>query len=82
MAVDLTFDDRTTVVVLASDQPILQTELDAAHDRLDNVVVQGYLIKPGELETWMNSREKVLLTDNFAPVDNYLAPLYLKMGQQ
>ena len=29
----------------------------------------------------MNSREKVLLTDNFAPVDNYLAPLYLKMGQ-
>ena len=22
----------------------------------------------------MNSREKVLLTDNYAPVDNYLAP--------
>ena len=81
VAVDLTFDDRTTVVVLASDQPILQTDLDAAHERLENVAVQGYLVKPAELETWMNSREKVLLTDNFAPVDNYLAPLYLKMGQ-
>ncbi len=81
VAVDLTFDDRTTSVVVASDRPIQQNDLDAAHERLEHVAVQGYLVNPGELETWMNSRETVLLTDNYAPVDNYLAPLYLKQSK-
>ena len=81
VAVDLTFDDRTTSVIVASDRPIQQSDLDAAHERLEHVAVQGYLVSPGELETWMNSRETVLLTDNYAPVDNYLAPLYLKQSK-
>ena len=81
VAVDLTFDDRTTVIVMATDNPILQPDLDAAHARLDHVDVKGYLIEPAELETWMNSRDTVLLTDNYAPVDNYLAPLYLKQSK-
>ena len=82
VAVDLTFDDRTTSVVMASDRPIQQSDLDAAHQRLEHVAVQGYLVEPGELQTWINSRETVLLTDNYAPVDNYLAPLYLKQSKQ
>ncbi len=74
---DLDFDDRMTSIVLASDRPIRQDDLDAANARLD-VEGLGRLYVGEELVEWMLRRETVLITDDFAPIDNYLAPLFLK----
>ncbi len=74
---DLGYENRTTTIVLASDRPIGQEDFDAANNRL-GVDEVGKLISGDDLETWMGLRESVLLTDNYAPIDNYLAPLFLK----
>ncbi len=75
---DMNFQDRATSIVIASDLPITQQDLDAANQRLGTTVLRARILDPEELQQWIDLREKVLLTDDYAPIDNYLAPLFIK----
>ncbi len=70
-------EERSTTVVAASDR-----ELDENFIRLRFVQATGQVpalrIVRGDLvDEWLNARDLVLLTDDYAPVDNYVAPIYL-----
>lgn len=71
----------STYIVAASDAP-----LDL--DRLAQVQGQGTdgrritrVMPPERMEAWLAERDGVLLTDDYAPVDNLLAPLFLERGR-
>ena len=74
----LDFDQRATTVVAASDR-----ELDENFIRLKTAQKIGRVplvrfVSEERVDAWLASAAKVILTDDFAPTDNYLAPIYLK----
>jgi spermidine synthase len=71
-------DYRTTTVVLASDREITKQDLQEAGRRLGKAAPTSHLITPEPLEILMTERRALLLTDDHAPVDQMLAPLYLE----
>ncbi len=73
----LDFQDRMSTIVLASDQSFDRGALNTAYLRW-GIRTRAKIVGDGELSAWMAAREPVLLTDNYAPIDNFLAPLFLK----
>lgn len=72
------FDFRTTTVVLASTREITRRDLLDAARRLGKAAATSHLVDEDTLDQLMNERRAVLLTDDHAPVDQMLAPLYLE----
>ena len=56
--------DRSTFVVIASAEPV------AAH------LAGDYILPPADLRRYLARRRAIVLTDDHAPVDNFLAPLF------
>lgn len=73
----LDFQDRMSILVLASDEPIDRAGLNSFF-RSARLRSEGRVVSDRDLAEWMALREPVLLSDNHAPVDNFLAPLFLK----
>ena len=73
----LDFPDRMSTLVLASDEPIDRAGLNSFF-RSVRLRSEGRVVSDQQLAAWMGERDPILLTDNFAPVDNFLAPLFLK----
>ena len=73
----LDFQDRMSILVLASDEPIDRAGLNSFF-RSVRLGSEGRLVSDSDLQAWMAEREPVLLSDNHVPVDNFLAPLFLK----
>ncbi|MBI4219145.1 MAG: fused MFS/spermidine synthase [Chloroflexi bacterium] len=71
-------DPRTTTVVIASFDPITQENLREASLRLGRPIASSHVYPPVEMEILMNESRAVLITDDYAPVDQMLAPLYLE----
>ncbi|MBI4305625.1 MAG: fused MFS/spermidine synthase [Chloroflexi bacterium] len=71
-------DARTTTVVVASYRSITQEDLRTASSRLGRPIPSSHVYPPVEMDILMNERRAVLITDDFAPVDQMLAPLYLE----
>jgi spermidine synthase len=57
---------RTTFVVVASKQPL----------QLDHLPVSETPLASGYLEAYLNMEEPLILTDDYVPVDNLLAPVF------
>lgn len=55
-------NERSTFVVIAS--------------RMTPVVRHAYVLPPAELRAYVASHQAVVLTDDYAPVDNMIAPLF------
>ncbi len=73
----LDFQDRMSTLVLASDRAIDRAGLNS-YFRSVRLGSEGRVVSDRDLAAWMAEREPVLLSDNHAPVDNFLAPLFLK----
>lgn len=73
----LDFQDRMSTLVLASDEPIDRAGLNS-YFRNARLRSEGRVVSDRDLAAWMAEREPILITDNHAPVDNFLAPLFLK----
>ena len=71
-------DERETVVVVSSSQPLTREAIQAANIRMGrDQTISNFM--PEELfATWLQARDNILLTDDYAPVDNLLAPVYLE----
>ena len=75
---DLEFDQRTTTIVTASFRAISAEDLEQAVSRIGKDAPEGLLIGSGAIDRWLLEGESIVLHDDFVPVDNFLAPLYLE----
>ncbi|MBM3958742.1 MAG: hypothetical protein FJ314_03065 [SAR202 cluster bacterium] len=71
-------DHRTTTVVLGSMSTITQDDLRAAAQRRGNIFATSHMITPEAYVDLFEGRHATFLTDDHAPVDQMLAPLYLE----
>ena len=74
----LEFNQRATTVVVASNRELDEPFIRLRSAQLRPTAPVTRIVAPDEVERWLASAERVVLTDDYAPVDNYLAPLYLK----
>ncbi|MCH8008749.1 MAG: fused MFS/spermidine synthase [Chloroflexi bacterium] len=76
---DARWDDDLlqTYVVVASRQPLSRGALERANAETGRAETVSRFMPKDTIGSWLDSSEATLLTDNFAPVDNMLAPIYL-----
>ena len=71
-------DDRYTFIVAASMKPITDVEVKSANLRAGRGSPVTQFMPKDAFASWIADERKVLLTDDFVPVDGMLAPLYLQ----
>ena len=71
-------DNRYTFVVTASMQPISLIDIVIANELAGKDNIETQIMPDSEFAPWLADDRKVLLTDDFVPVDGMLAPLYLE----
>jgi spermidine synthase len=70
----------STYVVAAGDQPVSPTELGKAHGQGPNGSTSTRIM-PGDLmHQWLDDAHAPVLTDDYAPVDNLIAPIFAERG--
>lgn len=70
-------DDRYTYVVVGSMRPLEQEAIEEANRDFGREPTLRFMPR-GAFDQWLNGRRALLLTDDYVPVDNLLAPLYLE----
>ncbi len=75
---DLDFDQRSTTVVMASDRELDEVSIRIGAVRKLDVTPITRIVPQSDMQKWLDAQPPTVLRDDFAPVDNYLAPLYLK----
>jgi spermidine synthase/flagellar biosynthesis protein FliQ len=71
--------DRNTYVVMASQQPLDRAAFDAVTSR-DDESVRTTMLPQGRLDVYLTSGRAITLTDDFVPVDQLLANLFIERG--
>ncbi len=66
-------DSRSTHVLVASSRPISLADLDEANLRAGRGETVSNIMPPDTFEAWLDSGDEILLTDDYAPVENMLA---------
>jgi spermidine synthase len=70
----------STYVVAAGDQAVAPERLAGIHGQGPNGTVATHIM-PGELmHDWLDAAQAPLLTDDYAPVDNLIAPIFAERG--
>ena len=70
-------DGRNTHVVAASSRPLSLADVKEASLQAGRGEPVSNYMPQDTVASWLNSRKNILLTDNYAPVDNMLASVYL-----
>jgi len=71
-------DSRKPHVVVGSFQPLSSAALSEANTHAGRVSTSSHITPDDTLASWLNAQENILLTDDYAPVDNLVAPLFLE----
>lgn len=71
-------DSRYTYVVAGSLRPLSPKDIEQANIRAGRGEPVTRIMPEGVFQAWLNSRDNILLTDGYVPVDNLVAPLYLE----
>jgi hypothetical protein len=70
----------STYVVAAGDQPVAPDRLAGVHGQGPNGTIATHIM-PGELmHDWLDAAQAPILTDDYAPVDNLIAPIFAERG--
>ena len=70
----------STYVVAAGDRPVAPEELMLAHGQGPNGAIVTRIM-PGDLmHQWLDVAQAPVLTDDYAPVDNLIAPIFAERG--
>ena len=73
-------DLRHTYVVAASNEAVPFAKVAEANARAGRGRLVLHVMPAGAFHDWIAARENILLTDDFVPVDNLLAPLFVEDG--
>jgi len=71
-------DNRLTHVIVCSMQPLSSTALNEASARAG--FATPVIASEDTLTSWLKSQDNFFLTDDYAPVDNFVADLYLEQA--
>jgi len=71
-------DSRKPHVVVGSFQPLSSTAFSDANTQAGRGRPVSHITPEDTLTSWLNARSNILLTDDYAPVDNLVAPLQLE----
>ena len=71
-------DERYTFVVMAAKTSITPLEISLANQAEGRGVAKTRFMPQHLFATWLGDDRKVVITDDFVPVDGMLAPLYLE----
>ena len=71
-------DNRYTYVVAGSLWPLTSTALEEANVQAGRGQPITRFMPREEFQAWFESKDNILLTDDYAPVDNLIASLYLE----
>ena len=82
-------DDRDTFVIVCSDRPVNHAGLLAVSEHwddrpfasLEHNTETGRLTREGQMDTLLELGQGVRLTDNYAPVENLLAPIITRQDE-
>ncbi|MFC1995184.1 fused MFS/spermidine synthase [Chloroflexota bacterium] len=74
-------DTRKLYVVVGSFQPLSSESLSDANTRAGRGSPVSLIMPNDVFTSWLNARENILLTDDYAPVDNMVAFLHLEKGR-
>ena len=70
-------DEQSTYVVVGSLSALASSALEQAASQSGQGQPVSHIMPRDIFESWLNSHSNILLRDDYAPVDNLLAPLYL-----
>ena len=73
-----TNNNRYTFVVVAANMPISPPEIYSANQVEGRGTAVTQFMPSEEFVRWLGDDRKVVITDDFVPVDGMLAPLYLE----
>lgn len=65
-------------VVLGSFQPLSDAAIRDANAQAGRSYLTSHIMPDDTLISWLNAQESIFLTDDYAPVDNLVAPLFLE----
>ena len=71
-------DQRYTFVVVASDEPVTPADVLAANRNEGRGDAVTEFMPDDWYANWLSDDRKIVITDNYVPVDGMLAPLYLE----
>jgi len=71
-------DNRKPHVVVGSFQPLSDAVLRDANAQAGQSYLTSHITPDDTLISWLDAQENVFLTDDYAPVDNLVAPLFLE----
>ncbi len=71
-------DSRTPHVVAGSFQPFTAVDLKDASVQAGRGYIVSHITPKDTLTSWLNAQRNILLTDDYAPVDNLIAALHLE----
>ncbi len=66
----------STYVVVASSKKLEQEDLIESMRRLGDTDVMGLFFPQSLLQTYLKDQNPVILTDDYVPVDNLIAPIF------
>jgi spermidine synthase len=66
----------STYVVVASARDLKQEDFVESMRRLGDTEVKGLFFPQSLLQTYLKGRDAVILTDDYVPVDNLIAPIF------
>ena len=75
-----TSDDPSTYVVAAGDQPVDPSRLASVRGQGANGTIATRIMPGDEMHDWLDYAEPPVLTDDYAPVDNLIAPIFAERG--
>ena len=70
----------STYVVAAGDAPVAPSELAAAHGQGPNGTIATRIMPGDAMHQWLDDARAPILTDDYAPVDNLIAPIFAERG--
>ncbi|MFC1916283.1 fused MFS/spermidine synthase [Chloroflexota bacterium] len=70
-------DSRKPHVVVGAFQPLSTAALANANNRAGRGRLVGYITPEDIFTSWLKAQSNIVLTDDYAPVDNLVAPLHL-----
>ena len=71
-------DQQYTYVVAGSIKPISLPDMYSANLTAGRGATVARIMPDDTFDVWINDQKNILLTDDYVPVDNLLAPLYLE----
>jgi hypothetical protein len=70
----------STYVVAAGNQPLDRQRLAAARGQGSNGRVVTQIMPAEQMQAWLATARAPVLTDDYAPVDNLIAPVFAERG--